>query len=67
MTCDNHFPKDGRRLLGHDGGDPGVATRMYFNPDTNVGVILLTNGDWSQEGYKDAVSDIENYFYDTFE
>jgi CubicO group peptidase (beta-lactamase class C family)/dienelactone hydrolase len=35
----------GRRVLGHDGGDPGVATVMRYRPDDGVGVILLTNGD----------------------
>ena len=40
---------------------------MYFNPDTNIGVILLTNGDWAQDGYKEAVSAIEDMLYDNFE
>jgi CubicO group peptidase (beta-lactamase class C family) len=32
-------------LLGHDGGDPGVFTDMWFRPADGVGVILLANGD----------------------
>ncbi len=30
-------------LWGHDGGEQGVATTMAFNPDTQIGVIILTN------------------------
>lgn len=30
-------------LVGHNGGDVGVTTTMYFNPETNIGVVVLTN------------------------
>ena len=30
-------------LWGHSGGDPGVATHMYFRPETGVGVIVFAN------------------------
>ncbi len=30
-------------LWGHGGSGPGVATGMTFNPETNCGVIVLTN------------------------
>jgi len=30
-------------LWGHSGRDPGVRTHMYFNPETNVGIILFQN------------------------
>jgi CubicO group peptidase (beta-lactamase class C family) len=29
--------------MGHTGGDYGVSTRMFFRPDTRVGVVTLTN------------------------
>jgi CubicO group peptidase (beta-lactamase class C family) len=29
--------------MGHTGGDFGVSTRMFFRPDTHVGVVSLTN------------------------
>ena len=29
--------------MGHAGGDYGVSTRMFFRPDTRVGVVTLTN------------------------
>lgn len=35
----------GMNTLGHDGGDPGVLTDMYYRPEDDVGVILLTNGE----------------------
>ena len=30
-------------LWGHSGGDPGVATYMYFDPHTKTGVIVFQN------------------------
>jgi len=33
-----------RDVLGHDGGDDGVATTMFYEPATGVGAIVLTNG-----------------------
>lgn len=30
-------------IVGHDGGDHGVASAMYFNPESNVGIVVLTN------------------------
>ena len=36
----------GRSVIGHNGGDIGVATSMIFDPETGIGVILLMNTDW---------------------
>jgi CubicO group peptidase (beta-lactamase class C family) len=36
-----------RVLLGHNGGNYGVATEMFFDAQGDVGVILLMNGDWT--------------------
>ena len=33
-------PKD---YIGHTGSDPGVASYMFFNPETNLGRILIIN------------------------
>lgn len=30
-------------LWGHSGGDPGVATHMFFSPRTKIGVITFQN------------------------
>jgi CubicO group peptidase (beta-lactamase class C family) len=38
--------------MGHTGGDPGVTTFMFFNPETRIGKILLANTDLSKEGIK---------------
>jgi CubicO group peptidase (beta-lactamase class C family) len=38
--------RHGERYWGHDGGDSGVATQMYFRPTDGTGVITLANGDW---------------------
>jgi len=39
-----------RRLVGHNGGDYGVSTEMFFDVRTRVGVVVLTNGDESSAG-----------------
>ena len=33
----------GHVIMGHNGGDYGVSTQMFFNPKSDVGVILLMN------------------------
>jgi CubicO group peptidase (beta-lactamase class C family) len=30
-------------LWGHSGGDPGVATYMFFSPETKIGIITFQN------------------------
>jgi hypothetical protein len=35
----------GNQIWGHDGGDLGISTLMYFNPTNSTGVIILTNGE----------------------
>jgi CubicO group peptidase (beta-lactamase class C family) len=32
--------------IGHNGGDPGIKTSMWFNPSTDVGFVLFTNCNW---------------------
>ena len=36
---------EGRWVWGHDGGDQGVHTRMYYCPAENTAAIVLTNGE----------------------
>lgn len=36
---------DGKQLLGHSGGEMGVTTEMYYDPETNVGAIVFNNDD----------------------
>jgi CubicO group peptidase (beta-lactamase class C family) len=44
------FVLRGMPLMGHNGGDSGVATQMYFRPSDDVGVIVLANGNWYRDG-----------------
>ncbi len=34
-----------RHVIGHNGGDPGVLSFLYFDPEKHVGVVLLVNRD----------------------
>jgi CubicO group peptidase (beta-lactamase class C family) len=38
-----------RRVLGHNGSDPGVSSNMYFDPADGVGVLLVANGAWDED------------------
>lgn len=42
--------KNGRTVIGHDGGDPGAYTYMQYDPKKQVGVVLLANGDDDIDG-----------------
>jgi CubicO group peptidase (beta-lactamase class C family) len=44
------FGLRGMRLMGHTGGDDGVATQMYFRRNDGIGVIALANGNWHFDG-----------------
>jgi CubicO group peptidase (beta-lactamase class C family) len=35
-------------VIGHNGGDPGVSSNMYFDPDDGSGVLLVANGEWNE-------------------
>ena len=45
---DNLF---GNWSIGHDGGDPGVSTDMYYRPSDGVGVILVANSEFNFSKY----------------
>lgn len=34
---------NGKRLLGHSGGEKGATAEMYYDTNTNVGAIVLSN------------------------
>ncbi len=46
--------KNERILIGHDGGEFGAYTYMQYDPEKQVGVVLLANGD--DEIYGDSAS-----------
>jgi len=35
--------------IGHSGGDPGVTTLLYFNPETDKGFLILVNTELQKE------------------
>lgn len=41
--------------IGHTGGDPGAVTHMFFNTQTKIGKILITNTDLDKEGIKEFI------------
>ncbi len=40
--------------IGHTGGDPGVVSIMFFNPETNIGRLLILNTSISDKAGNDA-------------
>jgi len=56
----------GRTVVGHNGGDQGVATEMYFSSDSGIGVIVLMNVDWGFLN-EPAVVAIEELLFETAE
>jgi CubicO group peptidase (beta-lactamase class C family) len=41
--------------IGHTGGDPGVATHMFFNTETKIGKLLIVNTNLKKEGIKEFI------------
>ncbi len=39
-----YWEHEGETRLGHNGGDSGACTEMWYRPDDGVGVIVLANG-----------------------
>tara|TARA_B100000674_G_C37907584_1_gene946898 strand:- start:235 stop:1503 length:1269 start_codon:yes stop_codon:yes gene_type:complete len=56
----------GRKVIGHNGGDIGVATQISFSPETGVGVIVLMNVSWSDK-VTAAAEAVQGYLYDVGE
>jgi CubicO group peptidase (beta-lactamase class C family) len=48
------FMDDG--LMGHSGGDPGISSRMFFDPNSGLGRILIINTDPNKEGYQEFLA-----------
>ncbi len=49
-----------RGFVGHTGGDPGIATYMFFNPATRTGRILMINTSVRNSGGVDQFYSIWN-------
>ena len=37
------YLSNGARVWGHTGADPGQSTLLLFNPETEIGVVVLAN------------------------
>jgi CubicO group peptidase (beta-lactamase class C family) len=55
------------RVVGHSGGDAGVATDMFYRPSTDIGFVIVTNGDWDSPGFTDAMYAIEAKMLELFD
>ncbi|WP_243435898.1 beta-lactamase family protein [Acanthopleuribacter pedis] len=53
----------GRTLVGHDGGEEGADTFMFFDPAAGIGVITLVNGDGDGLD-QDALDQIRRRLFD---
>lgn len=49
------FGKEGRGDIGHSGSDPGILSFMYFDPETGIGCVLMTNTDSEGKDIKTVV------------
>ena len=38
-----------RRVMGHEGSDPGTSSMMFFDPKDGAGVLLVANGNWKHK------------------
>ena len=45
---------DDEDVVGHDGGEPGIATEALMRPARGDGVVVLTNGDLSAAGFRNV-------------
>lgn len=50
-------------LLGHNGGDDGVATQMFFRLSDGVGTIMLANGSAQSQNEYNAFLEIQDRLY----
>jgi len=48
--------KSGGKVIGHTGGDPGIRTYAYFDPNTHRGMLLFLNTSSRDEVIGKAVS-----------
>ncbi len=50
--------------VGHTGSDPGIASFMFFNPETKIGKLLIVNTKLKKEGvqqFKDIWKKLQEY------
>ena len=54
----------GRTLIGHNGGDKGVATVAFYDRDEDLGVVVLANGNWRRVGGRWPLQQIMHLLFD---
>jgi len=54
----------GRTLIGHNGGDQGVATVAFYDRDDDLGVVVLANGNWRRVGARWPLQQIMHLVFD---
>jgi CubicO group peptidase (beta-lactamase class C family) len=54
----------GRTLIGHNGGDRGVATVAFYDRDDDLGVVVLANGNWRRVGGRWPLQQIMHLLFD---
>jgi CubicO group peptidase (beta-lactamase class C family) len=42
---------DGRKLVGHTGGNPGVGALFSIDPETGDGIAIIVNRSWANQVY----------------
>ena len=57
----------GKTYIGHDGGDLGVATEMFFRPSDGAGVIVFANGEAYSNREYEAFLDIQRRLFEEAE
>ena len=53
-----------RTLIGHNGGDRGVATVAFYDRDDDLGVVALANGNWRKVGTRWPLQQIMHLLFD---
>ena len=54
----------GRVLLGHNGGDYGVATVAFYDPHAGTAVVVLGNANWRRDGGRWPLMQIMNRLFE---
>lgn len=59
-----HWRTDDEDRVGHNGGDYGATTEVWFRPADRRGVLLFANGDAERDGEYAALLEIVEYLFD---
>lgn len=49
LTWGSRVQANGMRIWGHDGGDPGINSRLQVRPEDGGGIVIITNTNHSLE------------------